>query len=352
MPLQFRNESQVAIIASFGVELEIWIPSGVEMCYGINIYRLQDPIFRAHTKVKEVFDLTQTPQRHIVHIVTLCKTQHKFARSHTLSSFVGDLRPRSRASKSIRAVDSLSVRYVTLPAMDTQAKARYSAFRERDWNILGYQEISYYRLYEADPEGDIHPIFQYTVPGRSSPIWPFFSQQEYQSHLMDLGPVFRLATKLLLSPSSLDFFYWLIYSPRTAVEPPVWNSGERVLEYRRYDKPEDDRRDESRKALDRFALTHRITFGELQEDAAKTIAMFSFARDDQGINIMDDSQIASGMPSWIILSQKYLDQLARLRAGGLANRLKIFNLRFKMAVTSIHELAVSTPNLMRCALML
>lgn len=302
-----------------------------------------------HLEVKEVFDLTQTPQRHIVHIVTLCKTEHKSALSHNLSSFVGDLRPR--ASKSIRVVDSLNVRYVTLPAMDTQAKARYSALRERDWDILGYQE-SYYRLYEADPEGDIHPIFQFTVPGRSFDIWPLFSQQEYQSHLVDLGPVFRLATKILLSPSSLDFFYWLIYSPRTAVEPPVWSLGERVLEYRRDDKPEGDRRDESRRALDRFALTHRITFGELEEDAGRTIAMFSFARDDQGINIMDDSPIASGLPSWIVLSQRYLDQLARLRAGGFANRLKILNLRFKMAVTSVHELAVSTPNLMRCALIL
>ncbi len=235
--------------------------------------------------------------------------------------------------------------------MDPQAKARYSVLRERDWNILGYQE-SYYHLFEADPEGDIHPIFQFDVPGRSFPIWPLFSQQEYQSHLVDLGPVFRLATKILLSPSSLDFFYWLIYSPRTAVEPPVWSLGDRVLEYRRYDKAEDERRDESRRALDRFALTHRITFGELEEDAGRTTAMFLFARDDQGINIMNDSPVASGIPSWIILSQRYLDQLARLRAGGFANRLKILNLRFKMAVTLVHELAVSTPNLMRCALTL
>ena len=117
--------------------------------------------------------------------------------------------------------------------MDVQAKARYSALRENDWETLGYYEIPYFRQYEPELEGDIHPIFQHTVRGRpdSSPIWLLFSQQDYQNPLLNLGPVFRLAAKLLLSSRILDLFYWLIYSLPTAAEPLLWSLEERVSQY-------------------------------------------------------------------------------------------------------------------------
>ena len=103
-------------------------------------------------------------------------------------------------------------------------------------------------------------------------------------------------------------------------------------------------------ALDCLALTHRITIVVLEEAAGRPTAMSSFAKNDEGVNIIDDSSAPSGMPSWIELNEGYLHELVRLRARGSANHLKILNLRFQLAVTSIHELAVSTPNLMRLLL--
>lgn len=248
--------------------------------------------------------------------------------------------------QGLGVVDPFDARYLILLAMDSQTKARYSVLRDKDWETLGYTEIPYFRQYEPELEGDIHPIFQYTIPGRpdSFPIWPFYTQQEYQGHLVDLNPVFRLATKILRSPGSLDFFYWLIFSPRTHAEPPVWNLGERVSQYRRDEMPEDDRRRMATAALDRFALTHRITIGGI-EQAGLTTAMLS--EQEEGINIKDDSSTPNGVKSWIALNEKFLDQLARLRAEGSANHLKIFKLRLKMAITILHEVAVSITCLAR-----
>ena len=107
----------------------------------------------------------------------------------------------------------------------------------------------------------------------------------------------------------------------------------------------------SRDALDRFGLSpRRITIVVLEEAAGRTTAMFSFEKDDGGVNIIDDSSTHSGMPSWIELNGRYLHELVRLRARGSANHLKTLNLLFRMAVTAIYELAVSIPNLMRLLL--
>ena len=107
----------------------------------------------------------------------------------------------------------------------------------------------------------------------------------------------------------------------------------------------------SRDALDRFALTpRRITIVVLEEAAGRTTARFSFEKDDGGVNIIDDSSTHSGMPSWIELNGRYLHDLVKLRARGSANHLETLNLLFRMAVTAIHELAVSTPNLVRLLL--
>ena len=255
-------------------------------------------------------------------------------------------------SQGLGVVDSFHARHLILLAMDAQTKERYSAIHDQDWERLGYIEIPQFRQYEPELEGDIHPIFQYTVPGRpdSRAIWPGYTQQGYQDLLVDLNPVLRLATKIMRSPGSLDFFYWLIFSPRTNVEPPIWNLGERVSEYRRDDKPEHVRREIVTAALDRFALTHRITIGPNQEAAGETEAFLP--KQEEGINIKDDTSVPNGLKSWIKLNEKYLHQLARLRAEGSASRLKILILRLKMAITILHEVAVSTPFLADRALIL
>ena len=227
--------------------------------------------------------------------------------------------------------------------MDAKARKEYSILHDGDWKMLGYDENPLLRQNEPRLEGDIHPLFQYKIPGRpdSDPIWPLYTPEQYENHLVDLNPVFQLATRILQSPASLDYFYWLIYSPRTDAEPPVWNLGERVSEYRRDDKSEDDRRKMSREALDRLALTHWITIEKSEE--VKHAAGLTKAR-SIGINIKDDTSAPSGVNSQIIINQEYLDKLAKLRAGGSINHLRTLNLRFKMAITLLHELAVSTSN--------
>lgn len=232
--------------------------------------------------------------------------------------------------------------------MNAQARARYPEILEADWETLGYNEPPDFRVVKPDLEEEIHPIFQYNIPGRleSDPIWPLFSQQEYQNHLVDLDPVFRLATKIMLSPRSLDFFYWLIYTPRMDAEPPISNLGEPVFQYRCDDMPEEIRHEYSKAALHRLARTHQMMIYELVDNGL-TKGRFSLSKDEEGINIIDDSTVPSGVKSWIKLNRKYLDELARLRLGGSVNYHRISRLQLKMAMTSIHEVAVSTPNMMR-----
>ena len=75
-----------------------------------------------------------------------------------------------------------------------------------------------------------------TKPETSKKNAPTVLTLELRHRDIHLNPVFQLATRIPQSPASLDYFYWLIYTPRTNAVAPVWNLGERVSEYRRDDK--------------------------------------------------------------------------------------------------------------------
>ena len=78
--------------------------------------------------------------------------------------------------------------------------------------------------------------------------------------------IFRLASNFLLSTASLDWFYYLIYSPRTLTDPPIQHNGEDVYVYRRDDTPMATRHQKADAALQRLAMVHTIEPEDLGVD--------------------------------------------------------------------------------------
>ena len=188
--------------------------------------------------------------------------------------------------------------------------------------------------------GDIHELFQYTHVGRSVPIWIDQKSAQYDALRGILEPVFRLATKILLSPASLDYFYYLIYAPRKLARPPVWYKREQVYEFRRDDTAEDQRRQKARAALKRLAMMHTISFGNTGGDEGNTVTSTKYFEEFR-VNIKDDTSTWSGIRSHTTIDSRFVEQLVQCSITGKGTEDRMLILGTRLAVCFIHEFVVS-----------
>ena len=188
--------------------------------------------------------------------------------------------------------------------------------------------------------GDIHNLFKYTVGERSFPIWIDQTRAQYDGLRGILEPVFRLATKILLSPASLDYFYFLIYAPRTLPRPPVWYERQQVYEFRRDDTAKDERRTKARDALDRLAMIYTISYGNSREDEGTTVPSTKCA-EEEGVNIKDDTSTWSGIRPHTTIDGRFVTQLVQCSITGRENEDRMLILGTRLAVCFIHEIVVS-----------
>ena len=152
--------------------------------------------------------------------------------------------------------------------------------------------------------------------------------------------MFRLATKILLSPASLDYFYYLIYAPRTFPNPPVWYKGQRVEEFRRDDTAKDERRAKARAALDRLAMMHTISFGNTGVDEGNTMPSTKYFEEVR-VNIKDDSSTWSGIRPHTTIDARFVTQLVQWSITGKETEDRMLILGTRLAVCFIHEFVVS-----------
>ena len=188
--------------------------------------------------------------------------------------------------------------------------------------------------------GDIHNLFKYTLQGRSCPIWANQTRAQYDALRGILEPVFRLATKILLSPASLDYFYYLIYAPRRLPRRPVWYKGEQVHEFRCDDTAKDERRVKTRAALDRLAMKHTISFGNTDTDEGNTMPSTKYF-EEPGVNIKDDRSTWSGVRSHTTIDAHFVTQLVQCCITGKETEDRMLILGTRLAVCFIHEFVVS-----------
>ena len=187
--------------------------------------------------------------------------------------------------------------------------------------------------------GDIHNLFRYTLPGRSFPIWIDQTRAQYDGFRGILEPIFRLATKILLSPASLDYFYYLIYAPRRLPRPPVWYKGEQVHEFRCDDTAKDERRAKARAALLRLAMMHTISLGRTGNDEGITFT--STKSSEVRVNIKDDTSNWSGVRPHTIIDGRFVTQLVQYAMAGKETEDRMLILGTRLAVCFIHEFVVS-----------
>lgn len=225
---------------------------------------------------------------------------------------------------------------------DAEGRARYPQILEADWVALGYIGLSERLERDMGLEGEIHDLFQYSVNGRPMPIWENQNRGQYHAILAVLKPVFRLATKFLLSPASLDWFYHLIYAPRTLTDPLVQHNGDDVYEYRRDGTPRKERYEKAKAALQRLARIHTISLNDFNVgNDAEGCTRIGTAFSEQGVNIKDDSSTKSGIGFHTAINWGFIRQLMEFCMDGGDSRTYMFVLGTKMAVTWIHEFAVS-----------
>lgn len=231
----------------------------------------------------------------------------------------------------------------TILAMATaEGKARYPDILRQDWEALGYVGLPAERLF-VRLEGEIHDLFQYHLDGKPMITWSNQLPEQYLTVSNVLDPVFRLATNILLSPASLDWFYYLIYSPRTRTDPPIQHNGDDVYVYRRDDTLMETRHEMARAALQRLAMTHTIALEDVDEDEhndeGRTEPRIDFF--EQGINIKNDLSATSGIRAHIIMSRAFVRDLMDMCMEGSRSYTEMQVMRLKMAIAFIHEVAVS-----------
>ena len=223
---------------------------------------------------------------------------------------------------------------------DREARNRIRDILEEDWKILGYVGLPEGHMKRVGLREDIHDLFEYTLVGRSVPIWIDQTRAQYDGLRGILEPVFRLATKILLSPASLDYFYYLIYAPRRLPRPPVWYKGEQVYEFRPDDTAKDQRRDKAKAALNRLAMMHTISLGDTGDDEGNTVTSTKYF-EEVGVNIKDDTSTWSGIRPHTIIDGRFVTQLLEFSIRGKETEDRMLILGTRLAVCFIHEFVVS-----------
>ena len=223
---------------------------------------------------------------------------------------------------------------------DAEARNRIRNILEEDWKILGYVGLPEGHMNRVGLREDIHDLFKYTLGGRSFPIWADQTRAQYDALRGVLEPVFRLATKILLSPASLDYFYYLIYAPRTLPRPPVWHKGQQVHEFRRDDTAKEERRRKAKAALDRLAMIHTISFGNTDRDEGNTVPSTKYS-EEVGVNIKDDTSTWSGARPHTTIDGRFFTQLAHCSMTGRETEDRMLILGTRLAVCFMHEFVVS-----------
>lgn len=226
-----------------------------------------------------------------------------------------------------------------------EAQARYPMILPEDWEELGYVTLSQERLF-VHLDGRIHDLFKYTVDGKPMKTWVKQTPRQYQVIRAVLEPVFQLATNILLSPASLDWFYYLIFSSRTLTDPPIQHNGDDVYVYRHDDTPMVTRHQKAKAALQRLAMVHTIELEDLDgddhDDEGRTEPRTD--RLEQGVNIKDDSPRISGIGPRVTMSRAFLRDFLRMCMEGSQSLEELHVMVTKMALAFIHELAVSRPS--------
>lgn len=222
---------------------------------------------------------------------------------------------------------------------NAETRRQWTMIVDQDWEALGYVGLPDGSGQHLGLEGEIHELFDYTIDGRPAPIWRDQTLPQYNAIRGVLEPVFRLATKFLLCPASLDWFYYLIYAPRAVTHPLVQHNGADVYEYRRDDTPMETRHAMARAALRRLAMIHTISLGDSGSDEG--LMQPSTTYYEHGVNIKDDSSTKSGIRPHITISSWFVRELMDLCMEGKLAELRMLTMGTKMALTWIHELAVS-----------
>ena len=221
-------------------------------------------------------------------------------------------------------------------------RARYPMIYRQDWEALGYGGIPNGLLYPG-LDGEIHDLFRYKLDGKPMSTWIGQLPEQYLVIDKILEPVFRLATNILLSPASLDWFYYLIYVPRTLTDPPMQENGDDVYVYRRDGTPMETRYEMARAALQRLAMTYTIALEDVDDDEhndeGRTEPRTNFF--EEGINIKNDLFTPSGVRAHIVMSRAFVHELMDMCMEGIRSYVEMQVMGLKMAVSFIHEVAVS-----------
>lgn len=211
---------------------------------------------------------------------------------------------------------------------------------------LGYQRD------EDDPalKCELHPIFQRTNASRSTGaehIWPQYkSESEYKELCDELGTVLQIASKILETPSSLDFLYQVVYSRRVTAGQDLSNREPPRKEFGWDQRPVTGRQ-MARDALRRLShsLSFTISCSHANPFIEGSVALTATTATDlegfpDGVKINEASN-KMGTASTITLTKHIILMLKKLNTQEEDTTPQMLSLQVKLAITLCHEIAVS-----------
>lgn len=277
-----------------------------------------------------------------------------------------------------------SCRIIVKPTtMYEYTKDDYLDMLPKDWNALSYHGFSQTSTQsEAAHISDtsaleiaVHPLFRYANKskhnspqfvnpfngetanqntghrdgklGHGSPFgvkWRggnnYLSKEAFHTLSPDLQPVFKLASAILLSPASLDFFWRIIYGGREIMKGQPY----RIMPLSPHFNARTIRkhRQEARTALNELAKSLSWVIMDKEDPYIAT----SHARTKsmlfdhpQGINIRNDGGARKGLASLITINSRSLTFLKEMRNATDDEIAKLHSLRLQLALIFCHEMA-------------
>ena len=237
--------------------------------------------------------------------------------------------------------------------MNNQARSvsDYAAVTRDDWVNLGYLDNS--GPNESNLPNAIHAIFNFEGDvGKSEDetLFDFNPEQSRAKFTGLLRPALRLASNLIMSPGSVQYIHWLLYSPRVDLPDVSQQRQTPVRVFRPMPViPHHEMKREVDWALSRLAGGHlRYTFA----GPVKDIMMLELRGYTLGDSLGGDGIRVRGIHSVDLLNdpsrvgisvrtqinESFITVLENLHQNPKKNAIEIFNTNFNCAKTFCHEL--------------
>lgn len=230
--------------------------------------------------------------------------------------------------------------------MNAQAREEFPAIEDKDWTILGYMDKAKPTGPKLDNETLVHNLFNYRNDNRPSgkkEIWILEEGQSWENLQHVMLSFLRLATKILTSPDSIRFLYYIFYGRRVELPELSKQAGMPVRSFHPTDNSTSFEQMYQRvdRVLNRLALSVQFSFSSESTDERMETARAATSPllvDDkfERVNILQDGR-RHGIAGLVHVNDRHFAVMTDLLWDSEKNYIEILTAEFMMAKALVHE---------------